>query len=108
VLLRLAVCVLGVLGGAVIGEARAEDRPKVEIIPQLGHSDAVQSVALSPDGRFALSGSDDRTLKLWDVGTGKELRSLRGHGSHVKSVAFSPNGRFALSGSLDRTMVSVL
>jgi TIR domain/WD domain, G-beta repeat len=69
-----------------------------------GHTSMVNSVAFSPDGRFALSGSHDKTLKLWDVGTAKELRSFTGHGSVVTSVAFSPDGRFALSGSHDATL----
>jgi WD40 repeat protein len=47
------------------------------------HSDWVQSVALSPDDQAALSGSGDRTLKLWEVATGKLLRTLRGHSDEV-------------------------
>jgi len=39
----------------------------------LGHSDAVTSVAFSPDGRYALSGSADKTLKLWDIETEREI-----------------------------------
>jgi hypothetical protein len=63
-----------------------------------GHTDWVNSVAFSPDGRSALSGSKDETLKLWDVVTGAEIRVFVGHGSSVDSVAFSPDGRKALSG----------
>ena len=62
------------------------------------------SVAFSPDGRSALSGSSDRTLKLWDVATGKEIRTFTGHADMVWSVAFSPDGRTALSGSDDNTL----
>ncbi len=64
----------------------------------------VYSVAFSPDGRTALSGSDDDTLKLWDVATGKEVRTFKGHAKDVRSVAFSPDGATALSGSKDTTM----
>jgi dipeptidyl aminopeptidase/acylaminoacyl peptidase len=63
----------------------------------------VESVAFSPDGRSALSGSSDKTLKLWDVATGKEIRTFAGHTAAVNSVAFSPDGRSALSGSNDRS-----
>jgi hypothetical protein len=59
---------------------------------------------VSPDGRSALSGSSDNTLKLWDVATGKEIRSFVGHADRVWSVAFSPDGRTALSGSQDKTL----
>jgi WD40 repeat protein len=51
-----------------------------------------------------LSGSLDKTLKLWDVAMGKEIRTFGGHTGFVSSVAFSPDGRSALSGSWDRTL----
>jgi hypothetical protein len=69
-----------------------------------GHSDYVSSVAFSPDGRFALSGNQNHTLKLWDLATGKEIRTLSGHTNTVSSVAFGPDGRSALSGSQDQTL----
>ena len=53
--------------------AYADDKP--EIFPQLGHSKTVSSVAFSADGRYALSGSRDTTLKLWEVATGREVRT---------------------------------
>ena len=58
----------------------------------------VSSVAFSPDGKLALSGSGGNTLKLWDVATGRELRTFSGHAGSVTSVAFSPDGRLALLG----------
>jgi WD40 repeat protein len=69
-----------------------------------GHSGYVYSVAFSPDGSTALSGSEDRTLKLWNIATGDLIRTFTGHGDGVHSVAFSPDGRTALSGSEDQTM----
>ena len=69
-----------------------------------GHSSGVTSVAFSADGRYVLSGSYDKTLKLWDVSNGQEVRTFSGHSSYVMSVAFSPDGRYALSGSYDHTM----
>ena len=65
---------------------------------------SVTSVSFSPDGKFALSGSWDETLKLWDVATGREIRTFSGHGDGVTSVSFSPDGKFALSGSWDKTL----
>jgi WD40 repeat protein len=61
-------------------------------------------VAFSPDGRLALSGSHDTTLKLWEVASGRELKSFSGHTGEVNSVAFSPDGHLALSGSDDHTL----
>lgn len=69
-----------------------------------GHSDQVNAVAFSPDGRLALSGSSDNTMKLWEVVTGNQPRGFVGHSGSVFSVAFSPDGRRALSGSWDKTL----
>ncbi len=77
---------------------------KPELVVQMGHSGNVNSVAFSPDGKYALSGSLDKTLKLWDVNTGKEIRTFQGHSDIVFSVAFSPDGKYALSGSGDGTL----
>jgi serine/threonine protein kinase len=69
-----------------------------------GHTSSVVSVAFSPDGTYALSGSADNTLKLWDLNTGKCLQTMQGHSHIVSSVAFSPDGAYALSGSWDETL----
>ena len=57
-----------------------------------GHSGNVRSVAFSPDGSQIVSGSIDRTVRIWDVASGEELAILSGHDSYVSSVAFSPDG----------------
>ncbi|HPA18596.1 MAG TPA: protein kinase [Verrucomicrobiae bacterium] len=62
-----------------------------------GHSSTACG-AFSPDGRFVLSGSDDESLRLWDVATGKCLRTFQGQVKSVARVAFSYDGRLALSG----------
>ena len=69
-----------------------------------GHSGWVSSIAFSPDGTQLASGSDDRTIKLWDAATGSLQRTLEGHSSPVNSVAFSPDGTQLASGSDDRTI----
>lgn len=70
----------------------------------VGHNGGVNTVAFSPDSRYALSGANDKTLKLWEISSGKPLRSFVGHTHRVTSVAFSPDGRYALSGSADNTL----
>ena len=61
-------------------------------------------MAYSADGKYLLSGSEDKIVRLWDVQTGKVLRRLVGHTGKVVSVAFTPDGRRGLSGSVDGTM----
>ena len=58
-----------------------------------GHSDWIRSVAISPDGKILASGSDDKTVKLWNMTTGQEIRTLNGHSGLVRSVALSPDGK---------------
>ena len=64
-----------------------------------GHTDLVWTVTFSPDGHTLASESRDRTVCLWDVATGREVKRLKGHEGPVRSVAFSPDGRFLTSGS---------
>ena len=69
-----------------------------------GHTDDVISVTFSPDGKTLASGSDDRTVRLWDVNTGQVKTTLRDHTSGVTSVVYSPDGKTLASGSGDRTV----
>ncbi|XP_041485786.1 guanine nucleotide-binding protein subunit beta-2-like 1 [Lytechinus variegatus] len=69
-----------------------------------GHNHFVSDVVTSSDGQFALTGSWDKTLRLWDIGTGNTTRMFRGHTKDVLSVAFSADNRQIVSGSRDRTI----
>ncbi len=63
------------------------------------------SIAYSPDGRHIISGSHDRTIRIWDAQTGAAVGSpLDGHAHWVLSIAYSPDGRHIISGSEDRTI----
>jgi tetratricopeptide (TPR) repeat protein len=73
-------------------------------VPFAGHTDAVFSVAFSPDSQMIVSGSDDSTIRLWNLDGSAIGVPFAGHTSSVRSVAFSPDGQMIVSGSLDNTI----
>ncbi|MDJ0737617.1 MAG: caspase family protein [Nostocaceae cyanobacterium] len=68
-----------------------------------GHSQQVNAIAFSPDGKMIASASDDNTVKVWGV-DGKLVNTFKGHKDRVTSIAFSGNGKFIASGSADKTV----
>jgi WD40 repeat protein/serine/threonine protein kinase len=69
-----------------------------------GHGDFIGGLALSADGKVAVSASRDETLRVWDVASGECQRTLIGHGGPVNGVALSPDGRLAVSAGDDMTL----
>ena len=69
-----------------------------------GHSSFVNYLVISHDGKTLVSGSADKTIKIWDLTTGKEIRTLTGHSSYVNYLVISPDGQTLVSGSADKTI----
>ena len=85
-----------------IGFLHAEKHtPEMNV--QMGHSFVfINTIAVSPDGKFLASGSEN--ILLWDVKSGKEVRRINGHESVINSLVFSPDGTMLLSCSSDMTI----
>jgi WD40 repeat protein len=96
---------------AKIEKSSDEDMENTELPPGVmllhrikGHAGPIRAVAFDPQGETLASGSDYKTVKLWDGRTGKFLRTLEGHEHAVCSVAFDPQGETLASGSDDKTV----
>src|SRR5260221_420340 len=69
-----------------------------------GHASWVHAVALTPDGRFVVSGSGDGTLRAWDLESNRSVRSFARHRGPIRAVAITPDGRRVVSASDDHTL----
>lgn len=92
------LCLLILLPVTLYGQER------LETVVQKGHSLAVRTVTFSPDGKYIASGSEDKTIKIWEFRTGRELKTLNGHQSQVNQVLYFSDGKKLVSGGRDRNI----
>lgn len=74
---------------------------KTPLLTMEGHTDKINSLALSPNGKYALSTSDDKTIRVWELNSGVCVLVLEGHMSSVNAASFSPDGKQIVSASSD-------
>src|SRR5687768_10127908 len=110
-LMRWSVLLASALFILIVGPRQAEmnspasnTSARPELVLQTGHTTRINAVVFSPDGKWIASGGSDNQIKIWDISSGRELRSLNGHTGWVKSLAVSSDGLWLASGSNDRTI----
>lgn len=69
-----------------------------------GHTGSVHAVAVSPNGRLMASGGEDHSIILWDLGSGKKLKSMTGHTGFIYTVCFNSESTVLVSGGADGTV----
>ncbi|MEQ9414773.1 MAG: hypothetical protein RIF39_13130, partial [Cyclobacteriaceae bacterium] len=75
----------------------------IETIIQQGHELTVLSVTVSPNSNLVATGSRDKSAKLWELSTGREVRSFLGHEGKINCIDFSPDGKLMITSSPDKT-----
>ncbi len=89
-----------------IGTIRLFDFENGEIVALLkGHTDVVNCLAFSPDGKYLISGSSDNTARIWNAHSGKIVHILKRHLDDINEVAFSPNNAYAITASSDQSLI---
>lgn len=100
--------VMAIAGGAVgvSGSVLFYDMNTKKLLPLTlgGHTDIVYSVAWSKDGKLLVTGSHDKTARLWNTATGKEMQVLKEHSDAVTRVCFAPDGNSLYTASLDKSL----
>ena len=91
-LIRFLAVWLGVIAILSISSAPVFAAEKPEIFVQLGHTSSINVIAISPDNKFILSGSDDNSIKLWEAATGRLIRTFKDN-EDINFVSFLPGGK---------------
>ncbi|MBW4573781.1 MAG: WD40 repeat domain-containing protein [Aphanothece sp. CMT-3BRIN-NPC111] len=105
----IALTASTIVSAIYIYPAQADSQPSTNQISQVkltlsGHTAPVRAIALSRDGQTLASGGDDKTIEVWNLKTGENIRTLNGHTEKVTSLAISPDGKTLASSSDDNTI----
>src|ERR1035438_8760484 len=99
---RLPMLVSALAFALLASDAVSQQTVALQLVVQSSRS-PVNAVAISSNGRLALTAGYDNAAGLWDLRSGRVLRRFEGHSSRLTSVAFSPDGQIAVTGSWDQT-----
>ena len=69
-----------------------------------GHTAGIAALTTTPDGKYCVSGSDDKSVRVWNIENGKCLRVLEKHTDLIRALSLTPDGKFCISGSWDKTL----
>lgn len=72
-----------------------------ELLTNLGHTDDIKDIKVSPNGKFFISGGIDQEVVLWHLPSGKEMRRFKGHETAITALAYDPYGKWVVSGGQD-------
>ena len=108
-LTALALTASTIVSAVHIYPAIAESQPSTKQISKVnltlsGHTAPVRAIAMSRDGQTLASGGDDKTIEVWNLKTGENIRTLNGHTEKVTSLAITPDGKTLASSSDDNTI----
>ncbi len=92
---------------AIITFVSLQSKAQKEITLNLGHQESINAMALSPNEKYLLTGGGDRLLKIWDIKTGKELKTIKGHEREIEAVNFSSDGKYFISASDDNRVIKI-
>jgi WD domain, G-beta repeat len=96
-----------VLAGSDSGVVTVYDAKTAEVVAKFdkhGTGTMVYTIVVTKDGKYAISGARDKEIRVWEVATGKQIRTMTGHTEQVYQVALSPDEKQVLSASYDRTV----
>jgi WD40 repeat protein len=72
----------------------AQSQIKPDVVLTTGHNDQVNAMVVTPNGHFLASASNDKQIKIWDIASGMEFRTISGSAGRVEQLAFAPNNRY--------------
>ena len=101
---RCRRALLATLAGTLSAQQPGTPPKRPTLVAQVGHTGFINAVTLAPNGKCMATASADKTAKLWEYTTGKELRTFLGHTGPVTSVAFTSDSKVLITGSEDKTI----